>query len=147
MSTCAIPRNGTGVASAADSDERKLLIARYNEALEELKERYQYLGSLPEESGGVDRGSVGELILAARRLLATDLELNPKPADQITLREKYLEFAKNVEEACRLHAHPCPGCLPRMTILQARTAKYLRLEAEVELLRAKRKPGRPRRML
>jgi RNA polymerase sigma factor (sigma-70 family) len=127
-------------ASETDNDERKLLIARFNEALEELKERYAYLGG---QSDPGDHGSVEELALAARRLLVTDLELNPKPADQSSLREKYLEFTKDVEEACRLHAYPCEGYLPRMTTAQARTAKYLRLEAELELLQAQRKAQAP----
>jgi len=126
--------------SDADNDERKLLIARHTEALEELKERYQYIGGQFEPG---DHGSVEELTRAAQRLLAAELELYAKPVDQVAVRVKYLDFTKNVEEMCKAYAEPCEGVSPRMTVAQARVASYQRLEAELELLRAKRKSEMP----
>jgi len=112
--------------AAGDDELRKLLIARYNSAVNELKMRFQRY-----EFG---QSSLDFMLETARRVADSELELSDKPADQILVCQKLFQFAKDVE---------------KLTESQFRTgiagtgnvefARYWRLDAEIKLLKAKRK--------
>jgi hypothetical protein len=112
-----------------DGALRKLLIARYNTALEELKIRYRLpLG---------DQEALDGLIDVAKRVVASKLELSSKLADEITVRQQYLELVTEVE---RIYQNLVEGGV--RTRIDLKKARYLRLDAEIQLLRAKAKAKR-----
>lgn len=109
-----------------DDDLRKLLVARYNAAVAEIAAFYRdFLKG---------RGTFETFVPAAQRLVESGIELSDTPAEQIALREQFLELAKEVEKN-QLACHEA-GRIPDSEVAQAR---YLRLDAEIRLLRAKRK--------
>ena len=109
-----------------DDELTKLLKARYNEAVGEMNaqvERY------------VSGTAVLDLTLeAGRRLLVSGLEMMDKPADRIAMLEQYLELAKEVEKVTKAQHDAA-----RIPIQQMHQVRYYRLDAEIQLLRAKRK--------
>ena len=64
------------------------------------------------------------------------LELSDKPADQVALLEKYVEFAKAVEQAVDVRIK---AGVRNFTKGDLHQAKYTRADAEIQLLRAKEK--------
>src|SRR5262245_42271119 len=76
--------------SKEDDQLKKLLKARYNTALRLLRARYEYV-----ESG---RRAPDALFEPARLVHDSWIELHEKPADQIAMRETYLEIAKDMEK-------------------------------------------------
>ena len=82
---------------------------------------------------------------AADTILAIDLgkyksvACAPTIERQIEIRKEYLEFTKEIEELCEIYAIPCPGSLPRMSMEEYKLAQVARLDAEIDLLRARRK--------
>ena len=112
--------------------------ARFNLVLETFRERY-------EEFNG-ERCSVEALTRCARQLQDARLELAPTIDKQIEIRKEYLEFTKEIEELCEIHATPCPGFLPRLSMADYKLAQMARLDAEIDLLRAQRKarPSTPK---
>lgn len=118
------------VPAPGDDELQRLLIARYNEAVKELKAvtaAYQ-TGSSTFET----------VINAAEHVLKSGLELGDKPADEIALLEQYLDYTKQNEAKVKrqYEAGQRGGESDKM-----HQATYLRLGAEIELLRAKRKAG------
>jgi hypothetical protein len=115
-----------------DDDElQKLLIARYNAAVDEMQHRFQ------EFIAG--RGTMEIFGATAKRLVDAGAELNDKPAHQVKLREQLLELMQEIERinVARHEAGQLSGA-----DLQA--ARYLRIDAEIQLLRAKRKANPPK---
>jgi hypothetical protein len=108
-----------------DDEERKLLKERYNAALAELRARYQRF-----EAGN---DTLDALFDAARRVLDSELELCGKAAERVAVREKYLELAREVEKIQQ--ARVDAGRAGAQDLEQAR---YLRIDAQLQLLRAKK---------
>jgi hypothetical protein len=109
-----------------DDELRKLLIARYNTAVAEMAARYtEFLAG---------RTPMEDFVAVARRLVHSGVELSDKPADQLAFREQFLELAKEVERAQQARHEA-----GRISVADLESARYLRLDAEVEVLKAKRK--------
>jgi hypothetical protein len=109
-----------------DDELRKLLKARYNEALAD-KETLSEVS----KAGRADYDLVVE---ARQRLLQAGLELCDKPTDKVALLTQFVEQTKAAEEfiEARKQAGRNTGS---PTIHRLR---YQRLDAEIQLLRAKR---------
>jgi len=111
---------------AGDDELTKLLKERYNAAVAELQARNKAL-----ESGN---GTVEDIFGAARKVLRSELALSDKPADRIAVREKYLELERAAERIATTRFQA--GKLGDDDLAAVR---YLRLDAEVQLLKAKGK--------
>jgi hypothetical protein len=109
-----------------DDELRKLLIARHNSAVAEMAARYK------EFTAG--RSTLDVLVEVGRRLVDSGLELNDKPAEQLALREKFFDLAVEVEKV--QNARFAAG---RIGSGDLESAHYLRLDAEVQMVKAKRK--------
>ncbi len=108
-----------------DDELRKLLKARYNEALVEvegLTRMYQ-----------MARASYDSVAEARQRLLQAGLELCEKPADKVALLTQFVESTKESEKLVRAHLEAARG-----TESAIHRLRYQRLDAEIQLLRAKR---------
>jgi hypothetical protein len=113
-----------------DDELRKLLIARYNAAAAEMAARYkEFLAG---------KSIFEEMVDVGRRLVDSGLELSDKPAEQLALREKFFELALEVEKV--QNARFAAG---RIGAADLESARYLRLDAEVQVLKAKRKATPP----
>jgi hypothetical protein len=113
---------------AGDDDLRKLLKARYNAALSEVRNRYDALAK--------GRGTLDPLFDAGRRLFEAELDLYAKPAERITALEKLLEFVKEFEVILERNLKAeigTPADLDRL--------RFGRLTIEVALVKAKREAG------
>ncbi len=108
-----------------DDELRKLLKARYNEALA-AAQGYRTLY----QSARVSFHDLGE---AQQRLMQAGLELCETPADKIALYTRLVELDKNVEEVAKARMDAARG-----TEAELHRARYQRLDAEVQLFRAKR---------
>lgn len=117
---------------AKDDDHRKLLKARYNAAVGELKSLYQddewvtYYGE--PRLGGQD-GFYGPWL----RVVRAGLELFETLAEKIDLLTQYIEAAKEVEKIQVLRFE-----MGRTTSGALQRARFERLDAEIQLLRLKR---------
>jgi hypothetical protein len=121
----------TYLKPAADDDEmRKLLKERYNAAVVVMKIKY-----LQADAGKVPFEAV---FPAAKKVLELDLELNDKPADQVAAREKMLELAKEAERV--VYEQYMAG---RAGLDDLAELRGFRLDAEMELLKAKKKAAAP----
>jgi hypothetical protein len=115
-----------------DDELRKLLKARYNEGVGEVKMRHeQYKFGL----GGID-----DLFQAGQRLVQAGLELHDKSAEKVVLLTQYLELTKDIEKLSQTRydaglSQPAELC----------RARYQRLDAEIQLLRAKREADRDKK--
>jgi hypothetical protein len=119
-------------AEPKDDALRKLLKARYNEAVGELKALYEEEDYA--SKNGVDRLThVGDLHEPWHRLVEAGLELCDKPAEKVALLSQYLEVAKEAEKLTQ--ARYDAGRVRSSDLHQAR---YERLDAEILLLRTKR---------
>jgi hypothetical protein len=117
---------GKPIPPAAGDDElRKLLKERYNAAVAELGGRYQMFLA--------GRGTFDSLFDGARRVVHAGLELHDKPADQIALLTGYVELARKIEKINQ--ARDEAGRIMRQELDYAR---YMRADAEIQLLRAKK---------
>ena len=117
-----------------DDELRKLLKARYNEALAEAKGYYEF------EKLPVDRIiNFDDLYGRWQRLVQAGLELCDKPAEKVTLLTQYVELTKDLEKAEQKRFDA--GRVPEYALHRAR---YQRLDAEVQLLRAKREADKAR---
>jgi hypothetical protein len=108
-----------------DNELGRLLKARYNAALEESQARYQ------EYAAG--KVSLDQLSETLRRLMDAGVEAREAAADQMALREQFVELAREVERASR-ERHGAG----RISAAEMARARYLRLDAEVNLARARR---------
>lgn len=113
---------------AGDDELRRLLKERYNAALFAFKNTIA--------SYEADRGSFDDLVSTSALMLHAELELSDKPADQIAAIERYLEIAKQQE--LRVFSHIKSGRRGGEADKYEK-AKYMRLDAEIQLLRARQK--------
>jgi hypothetical protein len=113
-------------ADPKDDDLRKLLKERYNEAVAEVSVRYQRVFS------GADTPDV--VVDGAERIVKAGLELNDKPADQAALLANYVEFMKAME---KLVGDRVASGVRRYGPADVHQMKYLRVDAEIQLLRAR----------
>jgi hypothetical protein len=103
------------------------MIARYNSVVAEIEGQKK-------EGGPRWKGVNAD---QARRVLVSWIEIHP--ADEIALREQFLELMKAEEAAYEKFVKD--GVTPAWTLEPKR---YARLDAEIELVRAKRKlPANP----
>jgi len=119
--------HGRAVAIEEGDDELlKLLKARYNEALAEMSLHHKYMrmgrGALPEEAG--------------QRLLRAGLDLYERPEERVTFLEQYVEFAKSCEQQIDMRVE-----IGVAGMEEAHRARYVRIGAEIDLLRARREAG------
>jgi hypothetical protein len=114
-----------------DDELRKLLKARYNEAVGEVKGLYAMYTA--------GRGTLDSFVEAGQRLVHAGLELYDKPADKVALLTQFVELTKEAEKIAqaRLDAAIVP-------ITELRRARYQRLDAEIRLLRARREAEKAR---
>jgi len=112
-------------ADAKDDELKKLLIARYNAAVEEMTVRYALI-----QAGQADSNAAFE---SSQRLLLSGLELCDKPADRVTLLTQYLELTRAVEKVMDLQVQAGKGLRTDLS-----RALYYRIDAEIQLLKAKR---------
>lgn len=108
-----------------DDELRKLLKARYNEALAEVEGRSNLF-----KNGRAPFDSIAE---PSQRLLRAGLELCDKPADKVALLTQFVERTKAVEKYAQARLESARGTGPEL-----RRLRYQRLDAEIQLLRAKR---------
>jgi ribosomal protein L20 len=111
--------------ATSDDELRKLLVARYNSAVKQLEGRYNdFLTGM---------GALDIVVSVARRVTDSDLELADNPANQIAIREKLVDFLKTVEklEQARLETQ-------EIGLIDLEFTRYWRLDAEIQLLKAKR---------
>jgi hypothetical protein len=113
-------------AGPGDDDLRKLLIARYNAAVAEAAGRIQEF-----QTGHCNLEAMAGV---ARRLVDSGLELRDKAADQVTLREQFLELAKEIEKIVQVRFEA-----GRISPADLELAHYERLDAEIQVLKARRK--------
>jgi hypothetical protein len=108
-----------------DDELRKLLKGRYNEAVAEMQGRYkEFL---------VGRGTFDAMFEVAQRIVTSGLELSDKPAERVTLLTQYVELAIEVEKITQARYDAS-----RIPDTDVHRAHYERLNAEIQLLRAKR---------
>jgi hypothetical protein len=111
-----------------DDDElTKLLKERYNAAQREVRARLAAHIIIPQNS-------LEEIFGCFRRLHNSELELSDKPTDRVTVLEKHVKVAKwfeKVQEDLFKSDVGNPESLEN--------ARYWRLDAEIQLLKAKRK--------
>lgn len=112
---------------AKDDELTKLLKARYNEAVAELNEHYR---SVVE-----GRHTPDVMLDAGKRVVEAGLELIQQPSERIALLEKYVELTKIAEEVAKAQVEVRRLRSPIML----HRARYDRLDAEIQLLRTKRK--------
>jgi hypothetical protein len=117
---------------SGDDQMQRLLKERCNSAAVELESRYKEFRA--------GRGTLLFLIDSAQRLRKAKLELNPRTENRIRVLQDYLDFAKEVEATQqRLLSE---GRIPNKDY---EFTRYTRLDAEIELLRAKRVTDQPER--
>lgn len=121
---------GPKFPAAGDDELRKLQIAKYNAAF----------GVVSSVKAGYEAGNVSfdAVLIAQQRVLQAEFELSDKPADQIAALEGSLEAAKAIEAKVKslYYAASQGGEADKYY-----RAKFMRLDAEIQLLRAKRKLG------
>jgi hypothetical protein len=118
-------------ADPKDDELRKLQIARYNEAVEEVKG----LGELVLR--GVRTPDV--LLDAAKHVAQSGLDVYDDHNDRIRLLTDYVELTKENEKV--FEAHQNAG---RVAQSDLHMARYFRIDAEIQLLKAKRAAEKPK---
>jgi hypothetical protein len=112
-----------------DDELRKLLKARYNEALVEKGGLYKMYRA--------GQGSFGSFAEARQRLLQAGLELCDKPADKVALLTQFVKLTKAAEKVAQARFEAARGTESALHRL-----RYQRLGAEIQLLRAKREAAK-----
>jgi hypothetical protein len=118
-------------ADPKDDELRKLLKARFNEALGELKGRYAYT-ELFSKHGVMVLGAPDDLYRPWQRLVQAGLEAYEEKADKIALLTQYLEVTKQREKIDEERYDKRGGAG-----FDLHRARYERLDAEIRLLRVK----------
>jgi hypothetical protein len=127
------------VAGPRDDALRKLLKARYNEAVSEAREHYAY-EKLASERGIALLRDQGRFYRMWERVVQAGLELCDTPAEKVALLAQYLDVTREVERQAQ--AEHAAG---RIKAGELHRARYARLDAEVRLLRAKREADRAKK--
>ena len=113
---------------AKDDEERKLGKARYNEAVAAVTGYYRH--AMLDLTRSFD-----PVFAMSPQLLRAGLELSETPKSKVTLLEEYLEMTKWLEGNIDQFIKAGAGQFTRSDLHRAR---YLRLDAEIQLLRARR---------
>ncbi len=112
--------------TGAESDDlRQLIRARYNAVLEEVRGRYQQVRD--------GSGNLGQLLEAYRRLLAAGVAAADSGKNRLLFLEEFVELTRDAE---RLAASLTRAGVQRAT--EAAQARYLRLDAQIQLIRARK---------
>jgi hypothetical protein len=114
-----------------DDELRRLLIERYNSAVTEMQGRHQEFL--------VGKGTLEIFAVVGKRLVDSGLELNEKQADKVSLLEQYLELMREVE---KINASLFEA--GRISKADLALARYLRIDAEIKLLRIQRQANSPK---
>jgi hypothetical protein len=110
-----------------DDELRKLQKERYNAALKELQLRGELVAA------GKDTPLDG-IYDAAGRLLDAELDLAETPAERVAVRQKQVGVSKEVEAMTKRYADAGNA---KVSPADVEKARYARLTAEMNLLRAK----------
>jgi hypothetical protein len=113
-------------AAPGDDELRRLLIDRYNAVVAELR-----LLARSYQQGQID---ISRMIPAAQRLTDSERELCTRPADEVTVLEKYVELLRFNEKRVQALA-----LVDQASPIDLEQTRYSRLDAEIQLLRAKRR--------
>jgi hypothetical protein len=115
-----------------DDAVRKLLKARYNAAVGEARDCFEF-EHLASTSAVCLRSDPDQLYAMMQRVVKAGLELCDKPSQKVALLTQYLEFTKEVEKGAeaRYGAGQC-------RIGYVHRARYERLDTEIQLLRVRR---------
>ncbi len=114
-----------------DDAPRKLMIERYNAATEDLaKQNEQY------DMGCV---TIGQRNRAAVRVLQAAIAISDSPAEQIRIREQYLELMRQYEQ----HEAASGDKDDDKSFGKRDYSRYLRLDAEIRLMMAKQQLQSP----
>jgi hypothetical protein len=119
-----------------DDPLRKLLKARYNAAVSEARDHFEF-EHLARHRAVELLFNQDQLYALLQRVVKSGLELCDKPAEKVALVSKYLDFAKEAERT-QEDWHKAGKC----RIGDVHRARYERLDAEIQLLRAKREMER-----
>jgi len=112
-----------------DNALQKLLKARYNEAIAEVKCNYtMWLGG---------KASLDMIADVAHRLVESGLDLYEQPAERVTLLEQYVELMREIEKITQEKRDAWVA-----SAAEFHRARYLRLDAEIQLLRSRREADR-----
>ncbi len=118
-------------ADPKDDELKKLQIARYNEALEQLKDLNQFVL--------VGTKTPDIMFDAGKRLCLSGLEVYDDPKDRIRLLTDYVELMKNVEKTFQAQLEG--GRIDSSVVHEAR---YFRIDGEIQLLKIKRAAEKPK---
>jgi len=114
-----------------DDELRKLLKARYNEALGELKDLYE-AEELASKYAVTRRDEPDDLYGPWKRLVQAGLDVYHQPVDKIGLLTQYLEVTKQREKIEQERYN-----YGRIRVDRLHRARYERLDAEIRLFRLK----------
>ena len=117
-------------ATLARDEVGKILVAQRQSARTELNVRYEAL-AIP--GGGRNEREFTAIQDCSQRLLGKELELRATAAERVRLLGQYLEYQKAVEQIAKEHFEA--GAIRKQDYERCR---FLRLEAELQLLKAKR---------
>jgi hypothetical protein len=109
---------------------RKLMRARYNAALEEVRGRYQQFLH--------GTGKVDSMFDAFRRLLASGVVAAESVKDQVEFLEQYVDLTRQVSGS--VHGQAKSG---QISSAEAAQARYMHLDAQIQLLHAQRRLAGP----
>jgi hypothetical protein len=112
-----------------DDALRKLLKARYNEAVAEMKDCF-----LEFQAG---RTTIDSMLGASQRVQQAGLQLSSSPADRVKLLESFLEMAKEVERINQALVEA-----GKVRSAELHRARYVRIDTEIRLLRAKQEAAK-----
>jgi hypothetical protein len=110
-----------------DDELRKLLKERYNVALDEMNLQYKLY------EAGSPAATLDIVFESGERVVSARLELCDQPADKIPILVQLVEMRKEIEKIAK--ARFDAGRIAPQDFARAR---YFRLDAEIQLLRAKR---------
>jgi len=112
-----------------DGELKKLLKARYREAVAEVKSAR----AVYEQGVGQGRSPLDDMLQAASRVKKSALELCSTSAEKVAVLQQQVKFCKDVETAVAERYDQ--GIDPASSLHRAR---YARLSAEIELVRGKK---------
>jgi hypothetical protein len=121
-----------------DDELQKLLKARYNEAVSELRAEYEK-AQRAGQSGPCRVYQPDDFYGMWKRLVVAGLEARDSPKDKVALLTQYVEVTREAEKDMQAQSEA-----GRAGIGDLHRARYERLDAEVRLLRAKRGADRAR---
>jgi len=77
--------------------------------------------------------SFDSLLDVAQRIVHSGVEVTDKPTEQLRFRERFLELAREIEKMQKARHEA-----GRISDADLQSARYLRLDAEIQVLKAKK---------